>query len=100
MPKRKYNKKSEYWDKFNKKDLNELIQDSQKSEPQWNPTLAGDAYYTCAIANYERSGKSGSSASSRTGSRMNAAASAKTYKYSNIREGQLPYYYGHLWAVT
>ncbi len=96
MPKRKYNKKSEYWDKFNKKDLNELIQDSQKSEPEWNPTLAGNAYYTqSAIANYERTGKSGSSASSRTGSRKNAAASGKKpYKYSNIREGQLPYYYG------
>jgi len=96
MSKRKYNKSSPYWDKFKGKDLNELIQETQGTEPDWTPTLAGDAYYTqSSKANYERTGEDKSGPTSRTNTRLNRAAVAKkNFKYSNIREGQLPYYYG------
>jgi len=95
MSKRKYTKKSDYWDKFKSKDLNELISETKGSEPEWTPTLAGDAYYTQSIkASYERTGQSKSGAVSRTNSRYNNAASArKPFKYANIREGNLPYHY-------
>ena len=96
MSKRKYTKKSEYWDKFNKKDLTELIQETQGAEPAWNPTLAGEAYYAqTSKASYERSGSSNSKGTARTNSRFNRATVAKKgFKYANIREGELPYYYG------
>lgn len=96
MSKRKYTKKSDYWDKFKSKDLNELIAETKGSEPEWTPTLAGDAYYTQSIkaSSYERTGQSKSGAVSRTNSRYNNAASAKKpFKYANIREGNLPYHY-------
>jgi len=96
MSKRKYNKSSPYWDKFKGKDLNELIQETQGTEPDWTPTLAGDAYYTqSSKANYQRTGENQSGPASRTDTRLNrAAVTKKNFKYSNIREGQLPYYYG------
>jgi hypothetical protein len=96
MPKRQYTKKSEYWDQFNKKDINELIQQTNNVDSPWEPILAGDAYYAqSAKASYERTGQSDSGALSRTGSRRNASFnSKKLWKYANIREGQLPYYYG------
>ena len=95
MSKRKYTKKSDYWDKFKSKDLNGLIAETKGSEPEWTPTLAGDSYYTQSIkASYERTGESKSGAVSRTNSRYNNAASAKKpFKYANIREGNLPYHY-------
>lgn len=96
MSKRKYTKKSEYWDKFNKKDINELIQETNNQAPNWEPIIAGDAYYTqSAKANYQRTGEAGSGANCRTNARKNAAFhSKKAWKYANIREGDLPYYYG------
>jgi len=95
MSKRKYTKKSEYWDKFKDKPLDELIEATKGSEKEWEPILAGDSYYTQNIkASYERTGKSGAGANARTGSRMNGAAvSKKSFKYANIREGNLPYHY-------
>ena len=95
MPKRKYTKKSEYWDKFKDKPLNELIEATTGIEKDWEPILAGESYYTQNIkASYERTGSSQNSASSRTNSRVNKAAiSKKGWKYANIREGNLPYHY-------
>ena len=96
MSKRKYNKKSEYWKKFNKNNLEDLISQSQGSSKEWEPTLGGDAYYTqSAKANYERTGENNSSGTSRTNTRSNSAAvGKKSFKYANIREGELPYSYG------
>ena len=95
MSKRKYTKKSDYWDKFKSKDLNELIAETKGVEPEWTPTLAGEAYYNQTIkANYERTGENKSGAASRTNTRYNnAASSKKILKYANIREGNLPYHY-------
>lgn len=96
MAKRKYTKKSEYWDQFKGKDVNELIQQTNNIDSPWEPIIAGEAYYTqSAKANYERTGESRSSSQTRTSTRHNAAFnSKKLWKYANIREGQLPYYYG------
>lgn len=96
MSKRKYTKKAEYWDQFNKKDLNDLIQETNNTNPSWEPITAGEAYYTqSSQANYKRTGEVSNSAGCSTASRKNAAfASKKLWKYANIREGQLPYYYG------
>ena len=95
MSKRKYTKKSDYWDQFNKKDLNELIQETNNASKGWEPIIAGDAYYTQNIkANYERTGSSESATNARTSTRGNFATKGKKlWKYQNIREGQLPYYY-------
>ena len=95
MSKRKYTKKSDYWDQFNKKDLNELIQETNNAPKDWEPIIAGDAYYTQNIkASYERTGSSESGTNARTSTRGNYAANGKKLlKYQNIREGQLPYYY-------
>ena len=95
MSKRKYTKKSDYWDQFNKKDLNELIQETNNASKDWEPIIAGDAYYSQNIkASYERTGSSESKSNARTNTRSNFAAKGqKLWKYQNIREGQLPYYY-------
>ncbi len=95
MSKRKYTKKSDYWDQFNKKDLNELIQETNNAPKDWEPIIAGDAYYTQNIkASYERNGSSESGTNARTSTRGNYAANGKKLlKYQNIREGHLPYYY-------
>ena len=63
MSKRKYTKKSDYWDQFKDKDLNELIQETRgEAIETWDPVLAGEAYYTQNIkASYERSGQGNSS---------------------------------------
>ena len=96
MSKRKYTKKSDYWDQFKDKDLNELIQETRgEAIETWDPVLAGEAYYTQNIkASYERSGQGDSSETSRTKSRFNGAAvRRKPWKYANIQEGGLPYHY-------
>lgn len=98
MSKRKYIKKSKYWNKFDNNNLEELINKSQVSSPEWEPKLGGDAYYTQsakASSSYERTGESNSTGKSRTNTRSNIAATGrKAFKYTNIREGELPYYYG------
>jgi hypothetical protein len=92
MAKRKYNKKSQYWDKFKDKPLNELIDDTKGAETPWEPILAGDSYYS--QASYNRTGKDQSGAVTRTRSRVNSAAvDPKKFKYANIYEGNLPYHY-------
>ena len=49
MP-RKYTKKSEYWEKFPKKEdsLENLMQSSQASDEEIIPATAGESYYTQA----------------------------------------------------
>jgi len=107
MSKRKYTKKSDYWNQFQpsteKESLGSIKPESLEDSPE--PILAGDPYYT-QTANaftktskaYDRSG-SGQSNTSRTTTRMNSAfVTPKIWKYANIREGMLPYYYTKLGA--
>ncbi len=97
MAKRKYTKRSSYWDQFAPKDLNDLTQQIAGEDPPWNPILAGDSYYTQTAKAYERNGPGSDVA--RTQTRLNRAPiGPKLFKYSNIREGMLPYYYTKLGA--
>ena len=90
--KRKYTKKSEYWNKFQQKQsieetlaANPLLQNST-----YSPSLEGSAYFEdTSKASYNRAG---SSAPSRT--RVNRIHRVvQRDKFSNIREGLLPFDY-------
>ena len=98
MAKRKYTKKSEYWKQFEASDsLESLANASIEDMNGTEPILAGDPYYT-QTSKANRTG-SDRNAISRTGTRLNSAfASPKIWKYANIREGMLPYYYTKLGA--
>lgn len=92
MEKRKYNKRSTYWDKFNQEPLENQLQSIQGSA--LSPVSAGEAYYTSDVstASYQRTN------SNETGignaSRVNRAAiSNVTNRFSSIRMGMLPYEY-------
>ena len=88
MSTRKYNKKSNYWDKF-KKPLDEMVNSTNQGE-EAKPVSAGESFYvsSASVGGYSRI-KSGTST---TGGRRNAASSrTKSNRFSNIREGMLPY---------
>lgn len=86
MAKRKYNKKSDYWKKFEKSEPLDNIMIS--NSVQWSPETSGEGFYEAIANQYERPGK----ADTRT--RKNRAASGtKVNKYSNIHKGLLPYHF-------
>ena len=94
MSKRKYTKRSAYWEQFKERNLDDLMGEMRGEPDTWEPTLAGEAYYTEKSEAYERSGQSQSGMVSRSTTRMNVAAMGrKAWKYANIQEGMLPYYY-------
>ena len=81
MSKRKYNKKSDYWSKFNKS--TKPITEAQAS---YTPASAGENYYVSEASVYR---SSGSGTTSRRKNRI--ASSSKNNRYANIRQGMLPY---------
>jgi hypothetical protein len=93
MP-RKYTKRSEYWEKFPKKDEsleNLMSQQSQSSNEEIVPATAGESYYTQASCPRNVGQVSGERA---TRTRSNRAATAKRVdKYKNIADSALPYSY-------
>lgn len=96
MGKRKYTKKSDYWDQFNKegeKSYANLISSSNSNnlDLDYEPALLGDEpYYIYSSNAYSRS----SSSISSTESRRNAVTNAlKPNAYDNIAQGMLPYSY-------
>lgn len=90
-PKRKYTKRSEYWNQFKTQDkpIEDILRLSQEIDTL--PGTAGDSFYTqSSVANTGRQ----SAYSGLTSGRKNAAySSRKPNKYTNIREGILPYEY-------
>jgi hypothetical protein len=86
MAKRQYIKKSKYWNKFNasgsekkSKDINKILQEG--NEPSFN----GDSYYISEAS-------VGAGRSNPTLRRRNSASSStKNYRFTNIRQGMLPY---------
>jgi hypothetical protein len=91
MSKRKYTKRSDYWNKFDKDDddnLKRLIE-----IPISEPFSSGEPYYSESKASsYSRT----ESKSDEFASRRNAAhKSSKKFRFSNISGGMLPYVYGH-----
>ena len=95
MAKRKYNKKSSYWDKFDQ-DKGEgvgSVEDFFKTKAEdTEPQSAGQPYYIEADASsYVRKTSEGT----RTLGRRNAITSGdKEKRFANIRKGMLPYEYG------
>ena len=89
MSKRKYVKRSDYWQKFNKSEPQDLR--SFVDSSMIGPSSAGEPYYLESKAAYSRT-KSGSE---EFVSRRNAAhKSDKKHRFSNISGGMLPYVYG------
>ena len=86
MSKRKYNKKSDYWNKFQKA----APQVSQAQEAV-EPATAGESYYK-SLGSYSRSGSLSNLNSNNTSTRINrSSVTAPLNKYSQIRAGLLPY---------
>jgi hypothetical protein len=94
---RAYNKKSDYWKKFDKKsqlDFSEQIQASSI-----DPVLAGEPFYTSDASvslQVSKASREGLTRTEATGGRFNRAALAPTFdRYSSIRAGMLPYSYSN-----
>ena len=83
---RKYTKRSEYWEKFNKKEFpieNLLL----PQEEIFKPELIGDPIFSSEASRLD-------SPTSRTGTRTNAAATlGLSDKFNNIKKGILPFNY-------
>ena len=86
MPKRKYTKKSEYWNNFKR-----VAPEAQKSQEVVEPMTAGAAYHV-SQGSYSRSGSVSNLSSSPTSARINrSSVTAPINKFSQIRAGMLPY---------
>ena len=84
MSKRTYTKKSPYWNKFTSGSLNK--EDAKNPSINVEPVMAGDNYYVSNASIYN-SGSTGT-----TARRRNVISSAsKNNRFSNIRQGTLPY---------
>lgn len=85
MAKRKYTKRSSYWEKFNQdKPLKAVI---ASQEEDWNPELNGDSFYE-----HEAKARTVSNSASSTVRRSNSIhRSVKLNKFTNINNGLLPY---------
>jgi len=92
MSKRKYTKRSDYWNKFKSEheaSLSEMFV-SQASE-NYEPQLMGEPFYAYESKAYSRSSLNDNNALSR---RNQVAVGPKVFGYTNIRAGMLPYDYG------
>ena len=86
MPKRKYTKKSEYWNNFKR-----VAPEAPKSQEVVEPITAGEAYHV-SQGSYSRSGSVNNLQSSSTSTRINrSSVTAPINKFSQIRAGMLPY---------
>ena len=92
MAKRKYNKKSDYWNKFDKKNQDLPVQQDE----QFSPDILGDPFYTSSASYNGVSSAACTRSTSSSGnySRINRSAVApKVDRFSAIRSGMLPYDY-------
>lgn len=91
MSKRKYTKRSDYWNKF-EKDSKASIESIIKNDFS-TPFAAGDPYYTEShAAAYTRSGSKADEFATR---RNVIHKNNKKFRFSNISGGMLPYVYGN-----
>jgi hypothetical protein len=87
MAKRKYTKKSDYWNKFDQEQ-----QPIQTPSEDFNPDLMGEPFYTSS-ASFKTS-RASRSTSAQGATRFNRAAlDKKSDRFSSIRSGLLPYKY-------
>jgi hypothetical protein len=86
MAKRKYNKKSDYWKKFEK-----TVPQVSQAQEAVGPATMGQAYHI-SQGSYSRSGSVSNLNSSQTSTRINrSSVTAPLNKFSQIRAGLLPY---------
>jgi len=88
--KRKYTKRSDYWEKIQKKEqpIENIMQATSKDG--FEPQLIGESFYNYESKAYSRTSSGGSATELR---RNNIAVAPMLYKYANIRAGMLPYQY-------
>ena len=89
MAKRKYTKRSDYWDKF--------THPSQTTGQDPSPELLGEPFYTsdASYSSISEARRQGASTSNFSGSRTNRSAYVtQKERFSSIRRGLLPYEYG------
>jgi hypothetical protein len=89
MAKRKYTKRSDYWDKF--------THPSQTIGEEPSPELLGEPFYTsdASYSSTSEARRQGASTSTFSGSRTNRSAYVtQKERFSSIRRGLLPYEYG------
>jgi len=89
MSKRKYVKKSKYWEKFNQESTAKI--DDYPEAPLITPSSVGEPFYTESQASYSRTKSSSDDFASR---RNSIHKSDKKFRFSNISGGLLPYQYG------
>jgi len=96
-PKRKYNKKSQYWNEISQSKSVPVNQPINTLNSQYEPELCGEPFYVASAsignsvsnASYARS-----SDTQKSSSRINRAAFNRTIdRFSSIRNGLLPYSY-------
>lgn len=86
MAKRKYTKKSDYWNKFQK-----TVPQISQAQELVEPATAGESYHI-SQGSYSRSGSVSNLSSSNTSTRINrSSVTAPLNKFSQIRAGLLPY---------
>lgn len=91
MAKRKYNKKSDYWKKFENKSTGSQMGYNEYQNTSTEPTAAGEPFFL-SEGSYSRSGSVSDLPSGNTSSRINRSAVRKPIgRYSQIRGGLLPY---------
>ena len=88
--KRKYTKRSDYWDQFNKQDkpIEDILKANQFIDTL--PETAGESFYVQSSQANHRQSRSNPTA----GRSSSTYRGPKAHKYTNIREGILPYDYG------
>lgn len=91
MAKRKYNKKSDYWKKFENNSTGSQMGYNEYQNISTEPTAAGEPFFL-SEGSYSRSGSVSDLPSGNTSSRINRSAVRKPIgRYSQIRGGLLPY---------
>jgi hypothetical protein len=91
MSRRPYNKKSEYWKKFDQKSIPNF---QSTINANIDPVLAGEPFYTsdASTIQFAKASREGLTRTEATSSRVNRAALAPVFdRYSSIRAGMLPY---------
>jgi hypothetical protein len=89
--KRKYTKRSDYWNKFNEQQQKSFENMAHAKAGTYQPELIGESFYNYESKAYSRAGGPTNTTTTR---RNNIAIAPKLWKYTNIRAGMLPYEYG------
>ena len=90
MSKRKYVKKSDYWNKFDSDKDNSLDGYIKSQSNNVEPVSAGEPFYLESKANYSRNASRGDNSVSR---KNYIHSNDKKNRFSNISGGLLPYTY-------